>query len=103
KVAVNKASPYVGHANLEARKSDNQLEKIRKAKSAIRVLSHPARSAFGTLAEFAQKEKRLRKGKFVEILPHISKDIESLSSDVQGVPEDAGEVQGASPSEPETV
>ncbi|MCC6456798.1 MAG: DUF4157 domain-containing protein [Caldilineaceae bacterium] len=101
KLGVNAMSPYAGHANVENTKVNQQAEKVRKAKSAVRVLSHPVRSAFGALADLAQKKKRLRKSKFIAMLPEIAKTIEDLNSDVQEVPEGGKGEQEGSPSQSE--
>ena len=90
-LAVKGLSPYANNASLENAKLSAQVEKIRKAKSAVRVLSHPVRSAFGKLAEFASRKKRLRKSKFAALLPEIAKTIEDLSSNVDEAPESEAE------------
>ena len=89
-VGVNALSPYVGHANLTSLKHEEQLTKVRKAKTAIRAVSNPAREAFLRLSEFAQKKKKMRQSKFVAILPDIAKTIEEMGETVQEVPERGG-------------
>jgi hypothetical protein len=79
-------SPYTGHANMENKKHDEMLSKVRNAKKAVRVVSNPAREAFLKLSEFAQSKKKLRENKFIAILPEVSKTIEDLGSTVQQVP-----------------
>ena len=88
-VGVNALSPYIRHANIETRKHDEMLDKVRNAKKAIRVVSNPAREAFLKLSDFAQKQKKMRESKFVAILPEISKTIEEMGSTAQQVPESA--------------
>jgi hypothetical protein len=86
-VGVNVLSPYVRHANIESRKHDQLLDKVRKAKRAMRVVSNPAREAFLKLSDFAQQKKKLRNNKFIAILPDLSKTLEEMSSTVQQTPE----------------
>ena len=54
-----------------------QANKVHKAKSAVRIMSHPVESAFRSIAAFVQRKKRLRNDKFAATLPEIARRLKA--------------------------